>query len=168
MTETQREPVPRVDDRERATALASLQFARHCVLKKTEGLDDAQLRTPGVPSGASLLGLVQHLTDGERYWSPSTVAGEPDAGDADFEMDVTDRRPSQDVLAAYRTAADRSDAILGASVRPSRLTRSTATWVRSAAVTGDSRSAQPISSRASMAAWPRSSYAAATAAIART
>ena len=114
MTETQREPVPRVDDGELATALAFLQFARRCVLKKTEGLDDAQLRTPGVTSGTSLLGLVQHLTDGERYWFGFTVAGEPDAVDADFEMDVTDSRSTQDVLAAYRAAADRSDAILTA------------------------------------------------------
>src|SRR3954452_15155015 len=113
-TETQREPVPRVDDGELATALAFLRFARHCVLKKTEGLDDAQLRTPGVPSGTSLLGLVGHLTDGERYWFAFTVAGETDAGDVDWDRDATDGRRAEEVLAAYREAADRSDAFLTA------------------------------------------------------
>jgi hypothetical protein len=114
MTETQREPVPRVDDGELATALSFLRFARRCVLKKTEGLDDAQLRTAGVPSGTSLLGLVQHLTDGERYWFAYTVAGDPDAADVDFDMASADGRRTQEVLAAYHAAADRSDAILTA------------------------------------------------------
>ena len=67
MTETQREPVPRNDGGERDTALAFLRFARSCVLKKTEGLVEEQLRRAVVPSGTSVLGLVQHLTDGERY-----------------------------------------------------------------------------------------------------
>jgi hypothetical protein len=68
VTETQRESVPRDDGSELDTALAFLRFARRCVLKKTDGLHDEQLRRAVVPSGTSLLGLVQHLTDGERYW----------------------------------------------------------------------------------------------------
>jgi hypothetical protein len=113
MAETQREPVPRDDDGELATALAFLQFARHCVLKKTEGLDDVDLRRPVVPSGTSLLGLVRHLTDGEHYWFAHTVAGEAGAGDVDFEMGVDDR-PTQEVVDAYRAAAEHSDDILTA------------------------------------------------------
>lgn len=66
MTETQREPVPRNDGGERDTALAFLRFARSGLLRKTEGLAEEQLRRAVVPSVTSLLGLVQHLTDGEH------------------------------------------------------------------------------------------------------
>ncbi len=68
MAETQREPVPRVDSGELDTALAFLSFARHCVLKKADGLSDEQLRSVLVDSGTSVLGLVQHLAEAERYW----------------------------------------------------------------------------------------------------
>jgi hypothetical protein len=114
VTETQRESVPREDGSELRTALAFLQFARHCVLKKTEGLDEEQLRRALVPSGTSLLGLVQHLCDGERYWFGHHVAGDPAAADVDFGMTVPAERTVADVLAAYRAAATASDAILGA------------------------------------------------------
>ena len=67
MTETQREPVPRNDEDERDTALAFLAFQRHCLIKKTEGLTDDQLRQVLVPSGTNLLGLVQHVIVGERW-----------------------------------------------------------------------------------------------------
>ena len=68
MAEEQREPVPRNDSGELDTSLAFLAFARHCVLKKADGLSDEQLRRVLVDSGTSILGLVQHLTVGERYW----------------------------------------------------------------------------------------------------
>ena len=68
MAETQREFVPRVDSGELDTALAFLSFARHCVLKKADGLSDEQLRRVLVDSGTSILGLVQHLAEVERYW----------------------------------------------------------------------------------------------------
>ena len=112
MTESQREAVPRNDATEIDTALAFLRFHRHCVVKKTEGLTDEQLRTPGVPSGTSLLGLVQHLTDGERYWFAHTVAGRPDGADVDFEMAVPADRSPHEVLAAYDEACRASDEIL--------------------------------------------------------
>jgi len=57
MAETQREPVPRVDSGEFDTALAFLSFARHCVLKKADGLSDEQLRRVLTGSGTSILGL---------------------------------------------------------------------------------------------------------------
>jgi hypothetical protein len=113
VTETQREFVPREDGGELATALAFLRFARHCVLKKTEGLDEDQLRRALVPSGTSLLGLVQHLADGERYWFGHHVAGQPDPG-ITFSMDVASARGADEVRADYRAASADSDAILTA------------------------------------------------------
>jgi hypothetical protein len=114
VTEIQRESVPRDDGSELETALAFLGFARHCVLKKTEGLDEEQLRRTLVPSGTSLLGLVQHLCDGEKYWFGHHVAGDPAAADVDFSMTVPAERSVAEVLAAYRAAATASDAVLAA------------------------------------------------------
>ncbi len=68
MAETQRRPVPRNDSGELDTALAFLNFNRECVLKKTDGLDDEQLRRVLVGTGTNLLGLVRHLAAAERYW----------------------------------------------------------------------------------------------------
>lgn len=112
MTESQRESVPRDHGTELATALAFLRFARHCVLKKADGLDENRLRRALVPSGTTLLGLVQHLTDGERYWFGHHVAGDPSAADVTFGMEVPVERDAAEVLEAYRAAASASDTIL--------------------------------------------------------
>jgi uncharacterized protein DUF664 len=115
MTESQREPVPRNDDGELDTALAFLSFARNCVLKKADGLTDEQLRRVLVGSGTSILGLIQHLTVGERYWFGFHLLGsgsgrDPDRDeDWDFGMDVPADRGSEQVLADYRAAIAASD-----------------------------------------------------------
>jgi uncharacterized damage-inducible protein DinB len=112
MAETQREPVPRNDDGEADTALAFLTFARHCVIKKTVGLSEEQLRRPMVESGTSLLGLVWHLIDGERYWFGYQLAGQG-VDDYEFEMTVPTDVTSAHVIAEYRDAIAESDEILG-------------------------------------------------------
>jgi transcription termination factor Rho len=68
VTETQRQSVPSDDDNELDTALAFLRFARHSLVKKLDDLDDEQVRRVLVPTGTTLLGLVRHSTDGERFW----------------------------------------------------------------------------------------------------
>ena len=113
MTETQRESVPRDDGSELETALAFLRFARHCVLKKTEGLDEEQLRRALVPSGTSLLGLVQHLTDGEVLVRPSRFRGRRRSGRR-LQHVFHPERSAEAVLEAYRSATTASDAILSA------------------------------------------------------
>ncbi|HJQ42724.1 MAG TPA: DinB family protein [Jatrophihabitantaceae bacterium] len=120
MTETQREPVPRVDTGELETALAFLRFARHCVVKKTDGLSDEQLRRVLVPSGTSLLGLVQHLTTGERWWfghhfaeiTPGADPADDDESGFDFSMQVPHSVPASAVLDAYGRAIEDSDALI--------------------------------------------------------
>ncbi|KRC56728.1 MULTISPECIES: DinB family protein [unclassified Nocardioides] len=110
--ETQRQPVPRVDDGERGTALAFLSFARECVLKKVDGLREDDLRRRLVVSDTTLLGLVQHLTDGERYWFGHVLTGAPEHADVDFSMVVPEDVEPDAVLAAYRAAIATSDAQL--------------------------------------------------------
>ena len=115
MLETQRERVPLNDGGERDTTLAFLSFARSCVLKKADGLDEEQLRRRLVVSDTTLLGLVQHLTDAERYWFGYTLAGDRRYADVDFDMVVAPDRSAEDVMAGYRAAIEESDAHIRAA-----------------------------------------------------
>lgn len=112
MTETQRQPVPDVDTSEIDTALAFLDFARECVLKKLDGLDEDQVRQVIVPTGTNLLGLVQHMIVGERYWFAHHVRGDDPGAQYDFGMVVPPGRRTADLVQEYRAAYAESDAIV--------------------------------------------------------
>jgi hypothetical protein len=134
--ETQRRPVPRNDAGELDTALAFLGFVRESVLRKTEGLDDEQLRRVLVPTGTTLLGLVRHLTDGERFWFGVHFSGVGEEPDWDAGMQVASDVPSEEVLAGYRAAVADSDAAIAAAGGPEALSvgtvggrRTTLRWV---------------------------------------
>lgn len=98
------------------TTLALLDFQREVFEIKCADLDEAQLRTVLVDSGTNLLWLVAHLTDCERYWFAHTVAGEPE------EPDVPSDLPAAEVLAGYRHAWERSNAVLRGIGDPGALT----------------------------------------------
>ncbi|GAA0382989.1 DinB family protein [Microbispora corallina] len=115
MLESQRERVPLNDGGELDTALAFLSFARSCVLKKVDGVDEEQLRRRLVVSDTTLLGLVQHLTDAERYWFGYTLAGDPQYADVGFSMLVAPDRSADQVIADYRAAIAESDAHIRAA-----------------------------------------------------
>jgi hypothetical protein len=112
MLETQREFAPLNDASERDTALAFLGFVRSCVLKKLDGLDDEQLTQRLVVSETTLLGLVRHLADSERYWFGYTVAGDDRFGEVEFPMSIEPGRTSAEVIDDYRAAIAESDAHL--------------------------------------------------------
>lgn len=118
MAETQREPVPRVDSGELDTALAFLSFARHCVLKKADGLSEEQLRRVLVDSGTSILGLVQHLAEAERCWFGRHLAGVIRDADWDLGMAVSADRAAADVLRDYQAAIEDSDRAIRAAADP--------------------------------------------------
>ena len=109
MAETQREPVPRVDSGELDTALAFLSFARHCVLKKADGLSEEQLRRAVVSSGTSILGLLQHLAEAERFWFGHHLVGAAWSADEEHGMAVPADRAAAEVLQDYRAAVEDSD-----------------------------------------------------------
>lgn len=96
--------------------LGQLAGRRRHVLDQVEGLTDAQLRTPVLPSGWSCLGLLRHLTlSDERYWFEVVMAGQPldfwpDGANADWVVD--DAEPAASVISAYRAAIESSDAII--------------------------------------------------------
>lgn len=60
-------PAPRTGN-ERDTLLGMLNKQRAVMLWKLEGLTEEQARLSPVPSGTSLLGMVKHLADVERWW----------------------------------------------------------------------------------------------------
>jgi uncharacterized damage-inducible protein DinB len=121
MQETQREPVPRTDTGELAVAHEFLRFQRHCVLKKTEGLTDEQLRAVLVPSGTSILGLVRHLAGAERFWFGHALAGHDEPADDALDMAVPQDVPAGEVIDDYRAAIEESDRVIEAAGDPEEL-----------------------------------------------
>lgn len=101
----------RGEDGTKAALWRSLDQQRAHMLATVEGLTDAQLREPMLPSGWSLLGLVNHLAlDVERYWFGCIVGGAPIAeGNA---WQVGDAESSASILERYRTEAKAADAVL--------------------------------------------------------
>ncbi|MFI1357826.1 DinB family protein [Streptomyces sp. NPDC020898] len=96
MTTTQRnEPAP--NDSERPMLEGWLNYHRQTLAWKCEGLTGAQLRTASVePSELSLMGLVRHMAEVERFWFRKILVDE-DTGpiygtkeDPDAEFHLTD------------------------------------------------------------------------------
>lgn len=123
MLETQRETVPGNDGGELDTALAFLHFQRSCVFKKIEGLDEEQLRRRLVVSETTLLGLVKHLADGERWWFAHHLGGDPAYADLDWTMLVPADVSAGEVVADYRAAIEEADRHIAAAGPIETLTR---------------------------------------------
>jgi hypothetical protein len=79
-------PPPRTGSSEKEVLAGFLDYLRTSVIGKVHGVSEPLVRTSGVPSGTSLLGLLKHLTYVERYiflgehisdW-PSTFHARPD------------------------------------------------------------------------------------------
>lgn len=67
---------PAFDAAERPMLEGWLDFHRETLAMKCAGLTDAQLREASVPPSAlTLLGLVQHLAEVERYWFREILEG---------------------------------------------------------------------------------------------
>ena len=98
--------------------LESLQMTldgqRRHVLGAIEGLSDADLRRPVLPSGWTCLGLVQHLAlDVERFWFRAVTAGEAvDLKEGADAWQVADDVPASAVLDLYRDEIARANVII--------------------------------------------------------
>jgi hypothetical protein len=121
VAETQRQHVPQNDAGELDTAVAFLTFVRQCVIKKSDGLSDEQLRRVLVPSGTSLLGLVQHLAVAERFWFGHYLVGSFDDTMWDFSMTIPAARTTRQIMDDYVAAISESDKAIGAVGDPSAL-----------------------------------------------
>ena len=100
-----------------------LEFHRATLLTKCSGLNEDQLKTRSVPpSVLSLLGLVRHMTEVERWWFRMNAAGEQidfeyctdlndtadfdDLEEADAKQDI--ERFLAEIQAARASVADKS------------------------------------------------------------
>jgi len=102
--------VPTLDDPPATTSdprdllLRYLDWYRDTLLRKVDGLSDAQLRAPVEPLGWAPLGLIQHLGWVERRWLGWGFAAEDVEpyrdGDEDAEWRVD--APTREILATYR------------------------------------------------------------------
>lgn len=74
-TDERTEPDTTAAEREMLTGF--LEYHRDTLLMKCAGLSDEQLRTASVsPSTLTLMGLVRHIADVERWWFRTVMAGE--------------------------------------------------------------------------------------------
>lgn len=107
--------VPGVDESEKDVLARFLGAQRASVLAIVDGLDDAALATPVLPSGWTVLGLVEHLGHAERHWFQDIVTGSAEPllwPDENTPLRTT--RPAPVVLGFYRDQCRRSDAVLAA------------------------------------------------------
>ncbi len=93
---------------ETAVLQGCLDRLRDAVVAKVRGVPDPQVRTAGVPSGTSLLGLVQHLTAVEAFYF---LGAEPSSWPATWRP-APEQSPDE-VLAAYRETIRRADQVIG-------------------------------------------------------
>ncbi|MEU0279679.1 DinB family protein [Streptomyces sp. NPDC006195] len=100
---------PRTGADEKATLRGFLDYLRNAVAAKVEGAPEPQVRTGGVPSGTSLLGLVKHLAFVERFY----FLGE-DAGQWRATMRPSPEDTVDGVLADYRETVERANQVIDA------------------------------------------------------
>ncbi|MEV8022821.1 DinB family protein [Streptomyces sp. NPDC086554] len=102
-------PPPHTANSEADVLRGFLDYLRASIATKVEGAAEPQVRTAAVPSGTSLLGLLNHLIAVES----ATFLGE---GVTDWQ--ATFRPPSADsvadVVARYRATVDRANQVLDA------------------------------------------------------
>ncbi|MEU4111978.1 DinB family protein [Streptomyces sp. NPDC027717] len=111
MTNIRREPA--IDAGERDMLEGWLDYHRQTLIEKCADLTDRQLRTPSVePSTMTLLGLVRHLAEVERYWFHEILLGE-DPGvlysteeDPDADWHITEADTWQDAYTTWLTEVE--------------------------------------------------------------
>lgn len=109
------EPPPAAPAREMVEAF--LDFQRATLLWKISGLSDDDLRRSFVPSGITLLGMVKHLANVERWWFRMVFAGEDVAvawteADPDADWRVEPDETTAEIVALYNDEVARSRAIV--------------------------------------------------------
>jgi uncharacterized damage-inducible protein DinB len=89
---------------ERSVLLGYLTYHRTVLARKVEGITDEDARRAACPPSAlTLLGLIRHMTDVERWWFRRVLQAEdvPGLFDDDAEWQVPDDATIADALAAY-------------------------------------------------------------------
>lgn len=106
---------------EAATLREFLDYQRIVMIRKVAGLSEQDARKPMTASGLSILGVIKHLVDVERWWFRICFAGEEnvpmystkDDPDADFR--VEDDETVAGIVDAYRAEIDKANEIASAA-----------------------------------------------------
>lgn len=110
---------PPVAAGERETLAGFLDYLRETVVMKAGGLSDADGARRLLPSLTTVSGLVQHLTDVERFWFQDRIDGQQgvatrwSAEDPDGEFRVGDEDSLAEIIEDYETACRQSNEVLG-------------------------------------------------------
>jgi uncharacterized damage-inducible protein DinB len=89
---------------ERSVLLGYLAYHRAVLARKAEGLSEEQARRAACPpSTLTLLGLIRHMTDGERWWFRRVLLAEdvPALFDDEQEWQLPPEVTMADALTAY-------------------------------------------------------------------
>jgi hypothetical protein len=100
---------PRPGEGEKATLVEFLNYLRRAMVSNLEGAPEPQVRTAGVPSGTSVLGLVKHLSYVERFY----FLGE-EVSDWSTTFRPTPEDTVESVLTSYRDAVSRANEVIDA------------------------------------------------------
>lgn len=100
-------PPPRTGDSEIEVLRGFLDHLRTSIAAKVEGASEPEVRTPAVPSGTNLLGLLNHLTSVER----STFLGEH-VTDWQTTFRAAPAESVAEVVARYREAVRYANEVL--------------------------------------------------------
>jgi uncharacterized damage-inducible protein DinB len=124
--------------RTRRLLMEELEIQREHVIGIVEGLSDAQLREPKLPSGWSFLGMLQHLAlDVEYYWLPCIVAGESldffaaKADDPDITFKVPPTLTGEAAIAEYRKQIAAANDVIAATPLDGRPKQRASWWTES-------------------------------------
>ena len=105
---------------ERSTLFDYLRAHRLTLELKCEGLDAGQLARRSVPpSTLSLLGLVRHMADVERYWFQRVMSGEPVADlypdESEWEVEAADAATVETAWTDWREAVAAAERVTAAN-----------------------------------------------------
>jgi hypothetical protein len=100
---------PRPIADERTTLLALLEYQRESLIDKLQGLDAEAATAVSVPSGTTLLWLIQHLASAETRWMVHRYLGEEPQSD---DPGAAPTGTVDHAVTEYRRAARRTDAMV--------------------------------------------------------
>lgn len=107
---------------ERPMLAGMLEWYREGVLRKVDGIRQADATTTPLGSGTTAAGLVKHLALVEDSWFTHGLAQQPEPepwarapfdDDPDWEFHSANDEPLADSVALYRLACERSRAVAG-------------------------------------------------------
>ena len=125
---TELHPLPPVTADERTTLEQFLDYFRSVLVRKADGIDEAQARRQVGVSAMDMLGLVRHMALVEQWWFSQAFAGstEPDLWEDPDDHDADWHHSPADTLAvaldALHTEIDKARAVVAGATTLDALT----------------------------------------------